>query len=463
MPVPSRTLLLFNHDWDAIGHARAGAKLGMAFDEDGFDLFSFPSNARLAWFDMARFVERLARRAQARGWEAVSSSHEQFGALAAALLAERMGWPGTPVAAVLACQHKLYARQVLQRVAPEANAGFELLDAEYGAPIPGGIDYPRFVKPVKAAFSVLAREVHNHAELHRHTRFGAWELWVIRRLVEPFERMARQRLDPGLPSAHRMLLEEPVRGDQFNLDGYAFNGEVNAIGVVDAVMYPGTQAFMRFELPSRLASDVQARALDVARRFLQAVGFTHGLFNMEFFYNAATDRLTVIEFNPRMASQFSDLYLRVQGQDLHALALALAHRQDPASVPRVAPCAGAAASFVYRVFNARHHAPMPEAAQRKAFAESFPDGLLFQFPKPRGSMERDFKWLGSYRYGIVHLGGADAADLRARCEAASRMLGWPAPYAALAPPPGATEPDAPLPVFAVQPSSGLIRQAELSG
>ena len=428
MASPPRTLLLFNYDWDQLGHARAGAAQGMAFDEAGFDLFSFPSNANLVWFDMARFVERLARQAARRGWRAVSSSHEQFGALAAALLAERMGWPGTPVNAVLACQHKLYARQVLQQVAPEANVPFQLLQAEYGAPIPSGLEYPVFVKPVKAAFSVLARTVHNHAELHRHTRFGAWELWVIRRLVEPFERMAQQRLGPGLPSAHRMLLEAEVHGAQFNLDGWAFDGDVHAIGVVDAVMYPGTQAFMRFELPSRLPQTVQARALDVARRFLNAVGFTHGLFNMEFFYDAANDRLSVIEFNPRMAAQFSDLYLRVTGIDLHALALALAHGQDPATVARTEPTAGAAASFVYRVFSATDAAPMPDRERQRRFASDFPDGLLLRFPKPRGSMERDFKWLGSYRYGIVHLGGADPGDLRARCEAASALLGWPAPY-----------------------------------
>ena len=39
-----------------------------------------------------------------------------------------------------------------------------------------------------------------------------------------------------------------------------------------------------------------------------------------------------------------------------------------------------------------------------------------------------FKWLGSYRHGIIHLGGRDAADLRERTEQASRMLGWRAPY-----------------------------------
>jgi len=434
MPSARRTLLLFNYDWDAVGHQRAGAAQGMTFDEAGFDLFSFPSNAHLASFDMVRFVRRLARQARAKGWTAVTSNHEQFGALAAAMLAERMGWPGTPVAAILACQHKLYARQVLQRVAPEANLDFELLDAEYGASIPGGIKYPRFVKPVKAAFSVLAREVSNDAELHRHTRFGAWELWVIRRLVEPFERMAQERLGPGLPSAHRMLLEVPVRADQFNLDGYVFDGAVHAIGAVDAVMYPGTQAFMRFEMPSKLPPEVQTRALDVARRFLQAVGFTHGLFNMEFFYDATTDRLTVIEFNPRMAAQFSDLYLRVQGLDLHAVSLALAYGQDPVNVQRAAPTAGAAASFVYRVFDAQQPVVMPDAQRRQALAHAFPDALLFAYPKPRGSMERDFKWLGSYRYGIVHLGGSDSADLYKRCTVASKLLGWPSPCGEPAPP-----------------------------
>lgn len=427
-----RTLLLFNHDWDAIGHARVLQASGQAYDEDGFDLFSFPSNLRLAFFDIERFVDRLARKAARQGWSAVVSHHEQFGALAAALLAERMGWPGTPVQAILACQHKYYARQVLQQVAPEANVPFALLDAAYGDPVPAGLSYPAFVKPVKAAFSVLAREVHNQAQLKAHTRFGSWELWVIRRLVEPFDRLARQRLSaPGRPvsSAHRMMLERPVHAAQFNLDGYVFGGRLHPVGVVDAIMFPGTQAFMRHQLPTRLPPAIQARAADVADRFLAAVGFDHGLFNMEFFYDEASDRLSVIEFNPRMASQYSDLYQRVLGVDLHAIGLALAHGVDPATLPRVAPQAGAAASFVYRQFDPASLVVMPGRQQRQTFARAFPDGLLFRYPKSAGSIARDHKWLGSWRYGIVHLGGRDEADLRLRCEQASALLGWPAPYA----------------------------------
>ncbi len=157
----SRSLVLFNYDWDA----SAFAELAGTFPQvnAGFDLFSFPSNARLAGFDLERFVAGLARSAPRRGVAAVVSHHEQFGALAAAMLAEKMRWPGTPVEAVLACQHKLFARELMSRVCPDANVAYAPLEAEYGAPAPDGLTYPSFVKPVKAAFSVLARTVTSRA------------------------------------------------------------------------------------------------------------------------------------------------------------------------------------------------------------------------------------------------------------------------------------------------------------
>ena len=419
--------LLFNYDWDALAFARCRGT--HEYDEAGFDLFAFPSNAHLIHFDLRRFAARQARRGARRGWAGVLSHHEQFGALAAALVAEHLGLPGTTPEAVLAAQHKLHARRVLQQVAPEANLAFAELDAAYGAPIPEGLSYPRFVKPVKAAFSVLAREVRSRDELQAHTRFGHRELWVIRRLVEPFEQVLRERL-PHAGSAHRMLLEEPLPTSvpQFNLDGWVQEGQVHALGVVDAISYPGTNAFMRWEYPSRLALDVQARALDVARRFLGAIGFTHGFFNMEFFFDEASGRLAVIEFNPRLASQFSDLYQRVLGVDVHAMTLALALGQDPMALPRRAPRAGAAASLVYRAFPGEVTPPMPSAAQQAQFSRRYPDALLFAYPRQGRELARDYKWLGSWRYGIVHLDGRDEQHLRERCLAASAMLGWTAPY-----------------------------------
>ena len=419
---------LFSYDWDALGFARHGST--HVYDRAGFDLFSFPSNARIVGFDLNRFADQQAARGRRRGWSGVLSHHEQYGVLAAALVAERLQLPGTSPESVVAAQHKLHARRVLDKVAPEANLAYADLDAAYGGEVPDGLTYPAFVKPVKAAFSVLAKHVRNRDELRAHTRFGRRELWVIRRLVEPFERIARERM-PGISTAHRMLLEEalPIGTPQFNLDGWVFNGQVNAMGVVDAIMYPGTQSFMRWEYPSRLSPTIQAQALDVAQRFLSAVGFTNGMFNMEFFYDTATRRLSVIEFNPRLASQFSDLYMRVHGIDPHEYSLALALGVDPSSLGRQPTTDGVAASFVYRSFTPEATPSAPSRAQVASFTRAFPDGLLFPFPKSGHALDRDFKWLGSHRYGIVHLSGRDDGELREKCARASAMLGWPVPYA----------------------------------
>ena len=454
-----RTLVLFNHDFDRIAHRPLEPAWPMV--SAGFDLFGFPSQLRLAWFDIERFAALQAVRARAQGCRAVVSHHEQFGALSAALVAERLGWPGTPVRAVLACQHKLHARRVLQAVCPQANIpSIRWAPASAGAvstgvasampDMPGelrrSLPFPLFAKPIKAAFSILAREIHDEDQLRELVGFGWWESVLLRLLSQPFERVVRHRL-PEAGTAVGMMLEQPVHAPQFNLDGYVFEGEVRRLGVVDAIMHPGTQAFMRFDYPTRLRPAVVARATEIAQRFLHAVGFTHGLFNMEFFYDEAHDVLSVIEFNPRMASQFSDLYERVEGINLHEVGLALAHGRDPALLGRKSPTASVASSFVFRSFPARKPAHRPSQQQRELLQAAYPDALLLEYPRTDAGVARDHKWLGSCRHGILHLGGQDEADLRRRCEVASRLLGWAPPYAEFHSPRGDVSPAYPITHF----------------
>ena len=64
-----------------------------------------------------------------------------------------------------------------------------------------------------------------------------------------------RRLTDFHVDAHWMLAEELIDGHQINVDGVAINGTVHALGVVDSVMYPGTDQFMRFEYPSRLPAE----------------------------------------------------------------------------------------------------------------------------------------------------------------------------------------------------------------
>lgn len=283
------------------------------------------------------------------------------------------------------------------------------------------------MKPVKAAFSVLARHIDSRQSLYEHTRFSWQELWVIRHLVEPFEKICRNRL-PSAGTAHSLMLEESIRGSQYCLDGYCFDGKLVRLGVVDAIMYPGTDAFMRWEYPSQLAEKYQQEAQLIAQRFLNGIGFTHGLFNMEFVVEENTKQIKVIEFNPRLAAQFSDLYARVDGVNLHAIALALAHGNDPQSLSLNKPTAACASSLVYRSFDPDANITMPPPSTVKQLKNKFAVALLLPFPKTPEQIQRDFKWLGSYRYAILHLEGKNPDDLQSRCAQASQILDWPAPY-----------------------------------
>src|SRR5207253_6889300 len=142
---------------------------------EGFDLFSFPDNARLFTFDALAFVERMVRKYRDARLDGVVTSDEQFGPFLAALIARRLGLPGTPIDSVLTLQHKFYARRAFEALAPEANVPFGLIRRGFERPDEVPLPFPFYVKPAKAAFSVLARRVDSFDELHRHTRFGRFE------------------------------------------------------------------------------------------------------------------------------------------------------------------------------------------------------------------------------------------------------------------------------------------------
>ncbi len=406
-------VVLFAQEYDELGLAPLiEAHAQYEFVREGFDLFTFPENARLVWFNVERFVAKLARRYRDREVAAVLSTHEQFGALAASLLAQRLNLPGTSLQSLLTAQHKFLARQIHSRALPEAVppfCGFRY-DADVSKAIT--IDYPIFVKPVKAAFSVLAKRCPDEAALRAHLKFRLWEKFIIKRLTWPFRRVSRLHLDCEI-DADCFIAEGCVDNAlQVCVDGYAHNGEVHILGTVDSVMYPGTQSFMRFEYPSQLSAAHVDRLQSVARRAVETIGFSHGLFNVELFFDPATERITIIEINPRMAGQFSDLYERVDGMSLWALELELALGKTP-HFPSRQGAFGSAASFVFREFGDAVKHP-PGAVDQRWLTQTYPDAKLFLDIKHGTSRARETKWLGNYRYALVHMGGADHDDLMAR-------------------------------------------------
>jgi biotin carboxylase len=419
IPRKSRLLFLFPEGWDLVALERLPF---FAHDfevaQEGFDLFRFPSSANLMWFDAPRTVERLVRRYAGRV-DGVLTTNEQFGALVASTVAQRLGLPGTNPVAVVNSQHKYLARRLIAEAEPSASPRFDVIPYGLSRARAEALEYPLFVKPVKAAFSVLARRIDAPAQLFSHLDFAPWEKHVIRRLIRPFDDLMRLHVDTEIDTRH-LLVEEVMEGEQLNVDGYAFAGRIEPLGVVDSVMYPGTSAFQRFEYPSRLPAAVQERAQDLARRLLAAVGFDHGLFNIEMFWDPKTDVLRVIEINPRMAAQFADLYEKVEGFSLYEALLALALGREP-EIVRGRGRFGAAASFVFRAFDDAVKRE-PSAVEAAWLAHRYPDAILQTWIKHGNSRRREVKWLGSYRYALLNLGGRDRDDLFRRFEDVCRHV-----------------------------------------
>ena len=417
-------LVLFPNQWDRAELESPRFADQYRFFYEGFDLFTFPENVRLMWLDARRFIRKMQKKYRDKGLVAVMSSEEQFGAMFAAVLAKRMGLPGTNPAAVLTAQHKYYARRLIADLAPEASIGFEVFDCREPAPERITLPFPLFVKPVKATYSILARRVENFAELKEHLTFKPFEKHILERLIRPANQLNDDFMGFAI-DVHHIVAEEVIEGMQVTVEGFVEEGKVTLFGVVDSVMFPGTSAFERFEYPSRLPAEVQQRMHALTEKLIAGFGFDHGMFNAEYFYQADTGAIKVIEINPRIAYQFADLYQKVDGFSSYACQIALATGGNAnAVVKRRAGRYKHAASFVLRSFEQKALKRVPSLARVAEIERRFEDSRIMVYVKRGASLAREFKWLGSYRYCLINLGGHSHDDLHDRYHAARRELAF---------------------------------------
>ena len=245
------------------------------------------------------------------------------------LLARRFGLPGASLEAVLKCEHKYWARRQQQEVIDEYPP-FAVVDPFDDAALRRiEVPLPYWIKPVKAFSSELAYRVSAPDDLSAAVskiRAG------IRRIGDPFEWvLSRVDLPPEIAEVggNACIVEGEVSGRQGTVEGYVRGGEVISYGVVDSLTYPGTSCFERYQYPSTLPEDVQERFVDVAARLLEQIGLERSTFNMEFFWDAETDRVFVLEVNPRHSQSHTELFALVDGFCNHKIAVDLALGRDP--------------------------------------------------------------------------------------------------------------------------------------
>ncbi|MFN0305597.1 MAG: acetyl-CoA carboxylase biotin carboxylase subunit family protein [Burkholderiales bacterium] len=417
-----KILVLFTNEWDTAEFASSRYAGRYQFIFEGFDLFKFPENAWLMLFDARRFIERIVSRFGDAGIEGVVSTDEHFGTMIAAIIAERLGVPGGDVESILIAQHKYYARVRQREIAPEATPAFSYFPYQIDRAEDTGLAFPFYVKPVKATYSILARRVDNFAELKRHLTFGFLEKHILEKLIKPFNDLGSDRRLFPIDARH-LVAEALLEGDQVTVEGFFDRGQLTMLGVVDSIMYPGTSAFQRFDYPSHHPIDVQRRMEALTERVMRGFGFNHGFFNVELFYNRVSDRIQLLEVNPRMAYQFADLREKVDGFNPYEALLDLA----VGVTPKVVFGAGRyrhAASFVLRKFGRARLRKAPSAAELYDVRRRHHDARLMVYVKKGASLERELKWLGSYRYAVLNLGAMDRRGLFDRFHAVSRELAF---------------------------------------
>jgi hypothetical protein len=397
---------LYPNAWDTEAFA---ARDDIEFIYRGVDMFSFPGNLKLITFDAVRFAKDLASEFSDAELTGVLSSDEYIGAILAAEVARLLGLPGTVPARIVEAQHKYYSRIAQSKAVPEACPGFQLIPLTGLDKWTSELPWPFFTKPVKGTFSVFADKVDDKAALKKHMGFSVFERLLLRRVTRPFNDLLHALTDFEHDANH-FIGEGLVFGDQVTVDGFAWDGEVTVMGVVDSVMFEGTHTFERFEYPSRLPAAVQERMGDLTRRLVAGIGFRQGQFNVELFYDWKTDKISVIEINPRLSYQFADLYEYIDGSNSYDVLLDLSRGVRPRFKKGAGPFQ-VCASFVLRTFAGRRLRAIPSEQDQDRFRSRYDEATIKIYGKPGTSMKGEMKALGSYRYGIINVAANSLLEL----------------------------------------------------
>lgn len=362
-------------------------------------------------------VERILAWIRGAKIDAVISTDDYPGSALAAVVAKELGLPGPEPLANLTCQHKYLSRVAQSALVPDAVPPFALIDVAEEVPSSESLAMPFLVKPVKSFFSIGVEIIASGAELEAaKPHFAKLDQFFL-----PLERLLQRFAGEGI-GTKRLIAEGLLRGEQVTVEGYVCGGEVGIMGVVDSIMFPGTRVFSRFEYPSALPEGVQTRMAEIAKTLMRGVSFDNGMFNIEMMYDEGADRIGIIEINPRMASQFADLYEKVDGTNAYTILLDIGSGR----APRMTRKQGAhpfAASCVLRTFDDRTVAALPSTAQLEQLARVEPDIRVELHVALGRKLSDDMQDGHSFRYGIVNIGGRDRADVLAKFEAARENLG----------------------------------------
>ena len=331
--------------------------------------------------------------------------------------------PSASLEAVLKCEHKYWSRVAQRAVIPEhipLFLAFDPFDDEALAGITRRLDYPFWIKPVKSFSSYLGFRINNENDFRE-------AIPEIRRNIARFSEPFNYLLDmvempeefQDIRGAH-CLAESIISGRQCTQEGFVFKGEVEIYGTVDSFRESNLTTFSSYQYPSTLPKQVIAKMTELTQKVMNHIGYDNAPFNIEYYWDVETDRINLLEINPRISASHCYLFEKVDGSTHHKVAVDLALGRKPHFPCRKGRYKVAGKFFMREWEDAVvEEVPRPDII-RKLEQELVPDASI-QIVAQKGQnlselMDQDGY---SYRIALLFLGGTDKQDLdnkRRLCE-----------------------------------------------
>jgi biotin carboxylase len=366
--------------------------------------------------DIVSLIESLIEKYRTQQLTGVTSAVGYPGMSAVSVISNRLGLPGPSAEAVMTCEHKYLSRMAQKKFVPDAVPDFILLD-HHDTNALGRIErYPVFVKPVKSCMSMNAFEIRTREELAQRCKQAV----MPERFNKPFDDMLRAYTEFDISCSY-LIVEGLLEGHQVSLEGYVAESEPVVLGILDALMFPATRSFRRFQYPSQLPQRILTRMEDVAKRFFKGIGYKNAMFNMELIWNPQTDSVSIIEVNPKIASQFPDLFEKVDGAGTYKTLLEIAAGQQP-SFAWGNGRFQVAGSCVLRRFDDGFTLRTPSAQEIADVCNLYPDALIRITAVEGTNLSEQLQDVASFRYGLINIGADSTSALEDKFEAIKQML-----------------------------------------
>lgn len=331
----------------------------------------------------------------------------------APVLAAEYGLPAPSLESVLKCEHKYWARLEQQRVVPDLIPEFEAVDPfDPKAADKISLDFPFWLKPVKGFASLLGFRIKNRSQLDKALQQMREHIGELGQAFDACLKHAELPDEIKGIGGYHAIAEGIISGNQFAPEGYVLSGQMKIHGLFDMFFTDNGKTVAGLKYPADLPPWLEKKSHEACRLILEQVGFDNGCFNVEFQWDAAADKLWIIEVNARISQSHCEMFRKVDGMSNHEIAVSVALGHEPHFPHESGSCKVAAKFYLSKHGDAKV-SHVPSAEEIEALSKEFNDALIELGVKQGDQLsELPEQPVYCYHIGDVWIGAESAEELQ---------------------------------------------------